>query len=332
MPVMLSLCVIGVGPIGLAAARLVHGDPQMRVCGLVDPAEKLLGTNPLEDGPAVVADVGEALQEADVAIICTTSRFDAMQELLAACCEAGTHVVSSCEEMLWPAYRHPDGAEAINRLAADAGVAMLGTGVNPGFVLDFLPLVASFVLPEVHRVRAVRRVEASTRRKPLQAKIGATLTVDQFEHRRDLGTIGHKGLAESVALLAAGLGATVEPGSVHESLEPILAEREMACACGTIKPGHVAGMHNVGRWRDGGLEVELDLIMSIGWPDPKDVIELHGPVPLRLKVSRGTPGDPATAAALVNAARVIPHARPGLRTMLDLGHLPASRRRNVIEH
>ncbi len=329
---MLKACVIGLGPVGLNAARLVQLDPRIELAALVDQDEALAGTRPLEDGPEVVAEADAALAAVDVAILCTTSRLPDLGPLLELCCASGTHAVTSCEEMLWPRYRHADLADALDARAAEANVALLGTGVNPGFVLDFLPLVASFVLPEVQRVRAVRRVDALRRRKPLQAKVGATLTVDQFEHRRDLGTIGHKGLAESVAMVVAGLGGEARPGSVQETLHPILAERSMKSALGDIKPGHVAGIHNVGRWRGEGLDVELDLIMSCGWPDEVDLVELGGPVPLRLKISGGTPGESATAAALVNAARILPGCQSGLRTMLDLGRLPCSRAMPMIEH
>ncbi|MEL7239575.1 MAG: hypothetical protein AAGK78_12005, partial [Planctomycetota bacterium] len=87
----------------------------------------------------------------------------------------------------------------------------------------------------------------------------------------------------------------------------------------------------LGRWRGEGLQVELDLIMSVGWQEPVDIVELSGPTPLRLKVSGGTPGDSATAAVLVNCARVLPRSKPGLRTMLDLGHVPASRAMMIVE-
>ncbi len=68
--------------------------------------------------------------------------------------------------------------------------------------------------------------------------------------------------------------------------------------------------------------------MSVGWHDPHDAVEIDGPVPLHLKLDGGTPGDSATVAALVNTARVLPHARPGLRTMLDLGRVAAARTRS----
>ena len=327
---MTNVAVVGLGPIGISAAHLVRHDPDMRLAALVDANPDLAGTTPVPDGPPVTADAGAALAEADLAIICTASSLADLAPLLRQCCDAKTHAVSSCEEMLWPRYRHAALADELDDLARSAGVAMLGTGVNPGFALDFLPLVASFAVAEVSGVRAVRRVDARRRRRPLQAKVGATLTVDQFEHRRDLGTIGHRGMAGSVAMVVAGLGRDAEPGSVRETLEPVVADRELHSALGPIAPGRVAGMRNVGTWRGEGLSVELDLVMSVGWPEEYDEVHLNGPVPLRLRIDGGTPGDSATAAALVNAGRVLPSCRPGLRTMLDLGRLPSSRASGVI--
>ena len=325
MPTPLSVAVIGLGPIGLAAARLVARDPGMTLHGLVDLAPHLAGTTPIEGGPAVTDDAAGVLRETDVAIVSTTSSFPAMRQTLEQCIAAKTHVVSSCEEMLFPDYRHAALGREINAAAEAAGVALLGTGVNPGFVLDWLPLVASFAVAEVDAVHAIRRVDASTRRKPLQEKVGATMSVAAFNERKRAGTIGHKGMAESVAMVAAGLGVRVASGSVEESLEPVVADRKIPSALGEIQPGQVAGMHNIGRWQGQGLSVELDLIMSVGWPERYDEINLSGPTPLRVRVEGGTPGDTATAAAMVNVTRVMPRARPGLRTMLDLGVTPASR-------
>jgi len=317
----LNVAIVGLGPIGLEAARAVHADPGMTLAGLVDISPDLQGDKPIDGGPEVTGE----LPACDVAVACTTSDFPAMLPLIEQACRQKTHVVSSCEEMLWPWYRHKDAADAAQREAEAAGVALLGTGVNPGFVLDYLPVVLSSMVLEVAGVKAIRRVNAGTRRRPLQAKVGATMTVDAFNERKAAGTIGHRGMAESVALLAAGLGRDIPAGAVEETLDPVVAEQAIESALGTIQPGQVAGIHNVGRWTGEGLAIELDLIMSVGWPDPHDSVELQGSVPLRTRVEGGTPGDTATVASLVNAARVLPHCRPGLRSMLDLSRQPAAR-------
>jgi 4-hydroxy-tetrahydrodipicolinate reductase len=317
---LLNVSIVGLGPIGLAAAQAVARDPGMNLAGLVDKSPDLVGTHSV--GDLVVT---SELDDADVAIVCTTSNFDEMVPILDAAMQNGTHVVSSCEQMLWPSYRHPELADEVDQRARAAGVTLLGTGVNPGFALDVLPVVLSSMVLEVRKIKAIRRVDASTRRKPLQAKVGATLTPEAFAERKAADTIGHRGMAESVALVAAALGREIEPGGVTETLEPVLAETPTVSALGTIQPGQVAGIHNVGKWQGDGLSIDLDLIMSVGWPEPHDSVEIDGPVPLSLRIDGGTPGDTATVAALVNAARFMPHCQPGLRTMLDLGHQIAAR-------
>lgn len=327
----MNIIVIGLGPIGLSVAAAVQRDPGMNLAGLVDLDPTKVGKTlkQLHDpaapgGPSVVRTLDE-LPSFDLAIVGTTSYFADVAPLLRELIARKAHVVSSCEEMLWPWYRNPALADEIDVLAKESGVALLGTGVNPGFVLDSLPLVLSSMVLEVKSVRAVRRLDARKRRRPLQQKVGATMTVQHFNALKAEGKIGHKGMAESVAMVAAGLGVTIKPGSVEELLEPVVADRDIDSMLGTIRPGQVAGMHNVGKWSDGTLSIELDLTMSCGVTDSGDHVYLDGPVPLELHIPGSTPGDSATVAALVNSARILPKATPGLRTMLDVGRIAAAR-------
>jgi 4-hydroxy-tetrahydrodipicolinate reductase len=319
---MLKVVVVGLGPIGIGAAKAVLADPTLKLTGLVDidPAKVGKPVAELEGGPAVVKTLKEAAAGgADVAIVTTTSKLDRMADTLRQALGLGLHVVSSCEEMSFPAYRHPELAAQLDGEAKEAGRALLGTGVNPGFVMDLLPVVLSSMVLRTNKVRVVRNVDASTRRKPLQQKVGATMTPAHFESLKKNNEIGHQGIAESVALVAAALGRSAKPGSVKVTLDPVVADQETPSALGAIQPGQVRGMHNTAVWKDEALTIELDLTMAVGLKDPKDTIELSGPVPLSLEIKGGTPGDTATIAALVNCARAIPRAKPGFRTMLDIG-------------
>jgi 4-hydroxy-tetrahydrodipicolinate reductase len=322
---MVRVVVVGLGPIGVAAANALWADPEMELVGLVDtdPAKVGKSLDELTEGFAVQRSMRDALSayggRADVAIVTTTSKLDRMAPTLREAMGLGLHVVSSCEEMSWPWYRHATLARELDCEAKRAGNGLLGTGVNPGFVMDLLPVVLSSMVLKVDRVRAVRRVDAATRRRPLQQKVGATMTPEQFVALREKNEIGHQGLAESVALIAAGLGREAKPGSVEVTLEPVMAERPIDSALGVIEPGRVCGMHNVGRWSDSSLSIELDLTMAVGLEGPRDAVELGGPVPLKLEIPGGTPGDTATVAALVNSARrLTAGGRAGLLTMLDI--------------
>jgi 4-hydroxy-tetrahydrodipicolinate reductase len=294
----------------------------MKLVGLVDidPAKVGKPVADLEGGPVVSPSLKDgAGGGADVAIVTTTSKLDRMAQTLREALAAGLHVVSSCEEMSYPRYRHAALAAQLDEEAKRAGKAMLGTGVNPGFVMDLLPMVLSSMVLTVNKVRVVRVLDASKRRKPLQQKVGATMTREEFAALKAKSEIGHQGIAESVAMIAAALGRDAGPASVNVTLEPVMADRDTPSALGTIQAGKVRGMHNVGRWSDGTLTVELDLTMAVGENESKDSVEIDGPVPLKLEIPGGTPGDTATVAALVNCARAIPRARPGMLTMLDLG-------------
>ena len=326
---MTRVIVIGMGPIGVNCARAVLADSGMNLTGLVDLDPKKVGKTLDELGtqlstpaasPRVTANVSEALgpQSGDVAIVTTTSKFDKLIPTLRELMAAKLHVVSSCEEMSWPGYLYPELAAQIDEEAKRAGVALLGTGVNPGFVMDFLPLVLSSMVTTVTAVKVSRRVDAGTRREPLQRKVGATMSVQQFNSLKAEGKIGHMGIAESVALIAAGLGREVQRRTVQVGLEAVLADHEIPSLLGPIRPGQVRGMRNTAHWNGGGLTIELDLVMAVGERDPQDSIELSGPMPLKLTIPGGTPGDSATVAALVNFARVVPKVSAGLKTMLEV--------------
>lgn len=322
----LKVIVVGLGPIGLNAAKTVAADKTLKLVGLVDIDSAKKGKS-LADltnaggkgGPRVVDTIAAAAKaRPDVAIVTTASHFEKVAPTLRELIKRKIHVVSSCEEMSFPQYQNPGLARKIDAKARKARVGLLGTGVNPGFVMDYLPVVLSSQVAKVTSVKVFRRLDAATRRKPLQAKVGATMTVAEFNALKAKNAIGHMGIGESAAMIATGLGRKPKRGSVKIGLEPVIADRPMDSLLGRIEPGRVCGMRNTAKWSGDGLTVELDLIMAVGTTDPHDRVELGGPVPLTLRIEGGTPGDTATVAAMINAARVLPTAPPGLHTMLTI--------------
>lgn len=323
---MLKVIVIGLGPIGINAARAVNEDPGMKLIGLVDldpnKVGKTLGelTGAAKDkGPKVVGSIKETIKaKPQVAIVTTASHFDKVAPTLRECMKHKLHVVSSCEEMSYPALRHKALAKQIDVEAKKKKVALLGTGVNPGFVMDLLPVVLSSMVTKVTGVKIIRRLDAAKRRQPLQAKVGATMTPEFFRGLAQQGKIGHMGIGESVAMIAAGLGHEAKPKDIAITLDPVIANREMDSLLGKIQPGMVCGMRNTAKWANKDLTIELDLTMAVGTEDAKDQVELSGPVPLTLTIPGSTPGDSATVAAMVNCAKALPCVTPGLKTMIDM--------------
>ncbi len=322
---MIKIAVIGMGPIGIAAAKMLQRDQGFALTGLVDidsakRGKRLIELDPQADADdvAVVSDIDDLKDKPDVAILSTASYFDRIAPTLRQLMRHGIHVSSSCEEMAWPWFRHPHLSDVINEEAKKAGITIVGTGVNPGFVMDLLPVVLSSMLSRVQSVKATRVVDALTRRLPLQRKIGSTMTVEKFKQLAKENKIGHMGIGESVVMLAQGLGRHPMNSDIKITLTPVIAQRQIESAVGVVEPGQVCGMHNTGKYSGGGIEIELDLTMALAADNPRDEIEIVGDRTITTLIPGSTPGDTATVAALVNVARKLPSAPRGLKTMLDI--------------
>jgi 4-hydroxy-tetrahydrodipicolinate reductase len=219
--------------------------------------------------------------------------------------------------MAYPFLTHPEAALRLDEAGRGGGASCLGTGINPGFVLDHLPSLLAGAVDRVERLRASRVVDASRRRGPLQRKVGAGLTREEFAARVAAGGFGHRGMLESLHLLCAALGA--DPRGAETFIEPVIAESEVRTEFVTVAAGRVAGIHQGARTPDGRVSLELE--MYVGARAPRDTVEIDGDPPLRAVIEGGYQGDVATCAVVINAVRPMCTAAPGLRTMLDV-HAP----------
>ena len=229
-------------------------------------------------------------------------------------------MVSSCEELSYPWLQAPEAAAALDAAARAAGVSVVGTGVNPGFAMDYLPIVLSGAAKRVESVTVHRVQDAGQRRLPLQAKVGAGISAEEFAQRVIGRTIGHVGLTESAQAVAEALGwIDGTDRSPPRRSSRSLAETAVRSAFGTIEPGQVTGIDQVAVVTVAGAErVRLRLTMAVGIGPSRDDIWLAGDPDLHLAVPRGLHGDLATAATLVNTIGSIRHAQPGLRVMSEL--------------
>lgn len=255
--------------------------------------------------------------QVDVVMHCTSSYLKDVAAQLLACIEAGCCVVSTCEELAYPFRKHPELSAKLDEAAKEEGVALVGTGVNPGFVMDKLVLTLGAVAQRVDSARSVRIVDASKRRLPLQKKIGAGMTPEEFRERVAAGVIKHHGLPESVAMVGDALGFQLD--QITETIEPVIAEENVKTKFLEVQAGQVAGVHQVARGTSGGAErVFMELKMYVGAKGPEDTVTLAGEPNISLTVPGGTHGDIATAAVAVNAIPTILAAAAGLRTGRDL--------------
>lgn len=315
----------GVGPIGARIVRLMLEKPALEVVGAVDidPAkagkdlgEVVAAGRPL--GVIVQADAEPVLRAgADVVLHCTSSYLEEVAEQLLRCLEAGAHVVSTCEELAYPFRKHPELSRRLDLCARQHNVALVGTGVNPGFTMDKLVLTLAAATTRVESARAIRIVDAAKRRLPLQKKIGAGMTAEEFRRQVAAGVIKHHGLPESVAMVADGLGLAID--AITETIQPVIAPERVQTDYVEVQPGQVAGVHQVARGLLQGQErVYLELQMYLGAKAPSDTVELTGEPSLTLTIPGGIHGDLATAAVAVNCIPAIVEAKPGLRTARDI--------------
>jgi 4-hydroxy-tetrahydrodipicolinate reductase len=315
----------GLGPIGLATAKLILTKPNMEIVGAVDIAKEMVGKDLgeiLGQKPLGVHVTDNAQRlfskvQADVVVHTAGSRlkriFGQVEEIL----KGGKNVVSSAEELLFATPENAEMSARIDKLAREKGVTVLGTGVNPGFVMDALPLTLTGVCHEVREVHVERVVDAGTRRHPLQRKIGAGMTPALFREKVAEKAMGHVGLRESLHLIADRLHLALD--EVRESVEPVIAEKPLKTAYFELKTGDVAGIRNIGEGIKGGKKIlTLDLRMYIGAEDPHDSVHIVGTPDLRLRIEGGVAGDEATAAMLVNSIPAVIAAAPGLVTVKDL--------------
>jgi hypothetical protein len=316
----------GVGPIGASIARLMREKHAIEICGAIDtdPAKvgrdlgEVVGASDAPWGVKISADAKEILdQAADVVIHSTSSSLSKVMEQLLACLEAESCVVSTCEELAYPYRTHPELAAKLDAAAKDWGVALVGTGVNPGFVMDKLVVTLAAVSQRIEHAKALRIVDASKRRLPLQKKIGAGMTVEEFRAKVAEGVIKHVGLPESVAMVADSLNLPVD--DIRETIEPMVANERVQTEFLTVEAGQAAGVHQIARGTRGGKElVYLELQMYVGAKDPADTVELKGHPNISLVIPGGSHGDIATASVVVNSIPVILDAPAGLRTSRDL--------------
>ena len=313
----------GLGAIGMACVRLALTKKSLRVVGAVDadPTKAGLDLGELLGlrrrlGVRVESKLPSRLR-ADAVVLATGSYFLQILPQLEQIARAKLHCVSSCEELLFPQYRHARLTTRLDRLAKKHCVAVVGTGVNPGFVMDTLALLMTGVCQRVDSIEVVRILDLAHRRAQLQLKVGLGISPAKFRQRAADGTLGHVGLIESVAFLADALGWRLDHITQH--LEPIVAEREMATKFVRIRCGQVAGMHQIARGSWHGMDrIRLDLQMRVAPDRPRDEILLEGEPRVRLLLPGGIHGDQATAAVLLNVLPSLLAAKPGLRTMREL--------------
>lgn len=318
---------VGMGPLGQKITRyMVERQKSVKIVGAVDvdpdiAGERLADLCDLEYRTPirVVPSVDDLPEKANpqVALLTTVSGMEGITAQIKEYVSRGIHVVSTCEELSFPWKTEPRLARQIDKLAKKNNVAVLGTGVNPGFLMDCLPTALTAVNQRVDRVKVSRIQDARYRRVPFQQKIGAGLTPKQFRAKRRKGTLRHVGLTESVHMIADRMGWKLD--RTVDQLSPVIARKRVRTRSMTIKSGMARGVQQIGRGFCGREEkITLVFRAAIAEPNPEDKIEIFGEPNIVSSIKGGVNGDVATCAIAINAVKQVTQCLPGLRTMTDI--------------
>jgi hypothetical protein len=316
----------GLGPIGASIVKQVAGRPGFKIVGAIDIDAAKVGRD-LGDvvglgrrlGLRVQDNAAKTLKAArpDIVVHCTSSLIKKVMPQIETILESKTAIISTTEELSYPGYTHIRQARQIHAWAKKARVAVLGTGINPGFVMDALPITLTAVCERVDRVEVNRVQDARLRRLPFQQKIGAGLTTEQFQKAVRDGSVRHVGLTESIAMIADALGWTLD--RISDDVQPKLATVTVASEFLAVDPGYVCGIVQEGvGYRKRRPAIRLHLEAYLGAAESYDSVDIEGSPNVSMKIAGGIQGDLGTASIVVNSISRVLAAPPGLHTMRDM--------------
>jgi hypothetical protein len=319
---------IGFGSLGRHISSSILNRDNLELVSVVDANPDLVG-KPIED--LLEGDIGSNITltddlltvlkavPADIAIVATSSSLDIVIPTIEACLENDLDVISICEELSFPHRKRPKLAEKLNRFAESKGKTVVGTGINPGYLMDLLPIVLTGPCQSVETIKVTRHMNSSHRRFSFQKKIGTGMTKDEFRKNIDEGHItGHVGLVESIQMIDAALNLDLD--EIREvPPEAIIAKSKTTNSFATIEKGDVLGLRSAGIGKRNGEQiVHLDF-QAYAEADPQyDEVIIEGLPRIHQRIEGGVQGDQGTIGMLLNLIPIVIRETPGLKTMKDI--------------
>jgi 4-hydroxy-tetrahydrodipicolinate reductase len=327
----LKVVVLGTGAMGAGIIELIRKKQGLTLAGVYGRRSRPV---PTDVGTAIGLDEPLGLEVSNdlagllartnpqIAIQATCSRVEEARGEIRILLEHGVNVISIAEEMVYPACQSSRLAEEIHELAVGHDVVVLGTGINPGFVLDLLIITLTGVCQRVDSIDARRINDLSPYGPTVLGSQGVGLTADAFaDGVADGSIVGHVGFKESIAMIADALGWQID--HIEERREPIVSHVKRETPHITVEPGHVAGcLHEVIAYGDDKPVINLlhpqQIHPHLGNVQTGDYIDITGVPDVHFSGSPEIPGGIGTAAMAVNVIPHVMNATPGLRNMAEL--------------
>ncbi|MCC5911521.1 MAG: NADP-binding protein [Clostridiaceae bacterium] len=329
----IKVIIWGFGAMGSGMAEMLLKKKGVEIVGICDrnaaragkDMYEVLGMERGDRKPVIISNKIEevvAQEGIDVALLATDSFTKGAFDKIKFIAEHKINIISTAEEMAYPQAQEPELAEEMDKIAKENGISILGTGINPGFVLDLLILALTGTCEEVDYIKAARINDLSPFGKAVMVEQGVGLTVEEFEEGVKNGKVaGHVGFPESIRMVADGIGWNID--KIEETREPITTKFERESKYAKVEAGNVAGCRQCGfGYVDGEMKIDMEhpqqILPETEGVDTGDYIWIKGTPDINMQIKPEIPGGIGTIAMCVNMIPHVINALPGLKTMLDL--------------
>ncbi len=329
----IKVIIWGFGAMGSGMAEMLLKKKGVEIVGICDRNAARVGKDMYEvlqmergdRSPVIITDKIEEIAKegaADVALLATDSFTRAAFDKIKYIVEKKINVISTAEEMAYPQAQEPELAKEMDRLAKENGVTILGTGINPGFVLDLLILALTGTCETVEHIKAARINDLSPFGHAVMEEQGVGLTVKDFEDGVATSKVaGHVGFPESIRMIADGIGWNVE--RIEQTREPIVSNVYRESKYAKVEAGNVAGCRQCGYgYVDGEIKLDMEhpqqILPEMEGVDTGDYIWIKGTPNINLQIKPEIPGGIGTIAMCINMIPHVINSVAGLKTMLDL--------------
>lgn len=323
----------GFGAMGSGMARVLLRRKGIEIVGVCDMHPERAGKSifdilGVERGDrkdiVVNGNIEEVLTEkcCDICLCATDSFTKKAFPKLKFALEKKVNVISTAEEMSYPKAQNPEIAEELDRIAKENGVSILGTGINPGLIMDLLVVCLTGCMTDVEHIEAKRVNSLSPFGPAVMEEQGVGISVDDFKEGVENGSLaGHVGFAESIKMIGDAIGFKVD--KFEQQMEPIVTKVDRKAPYGFAATGDVAGVNMTGQGYVNG-EVKIDMIHpqqiepELEGTYTGDYITIKGTPEVNMSIKPEVDGGLGTIAMCVNMIPHVINAHPGLKTMIDL--------------
>ncbi len=329
----IKVVIWGFGAMGRGMADMLLSKKGVEITGVCDLNSELIGKNIFEildskqndrSDIIVTNKINDILNKknCDIVLLATDSYTKKAFPKIKLVLRKGINVISTAEEMAYPKAQEPELAAELDRIARENKATVLGTGINPGFIMDLLVVALTGTMTDVTHIEANRVNSLSPFGPAVMEEQGVGITVDEFTKGTKNKTLaGHVGFSESVNMIADAIG--IELDAFKQQMSPIVTSVDRKSKYGEALKGNVAGVNMTGQGIvDGKVFIDMKHPQQI---EPElegthtgDYINIEGTPNINMAITPEIDGGIGTIAVCVNMIPHVLNARPGLKTMIDL--------------